>query len=189
LQDITVELKRDMAFKTVQYVKVVVFIPFSSRERLGSKCSSFWNWHQGFDVNVDELVLMDAELGQSRFVWWMWVLPCGAFRSNNRRWKKWLSKGVRVLSVGVFFLKLHFFLFLQGEWEWTSWKAVDASPSVGWPHSIIYAGRYALLQGGLYSCGRQENKELPLETKLDNSKGTVALITVTYLTFLCSYVI
>lgn len=38
---------------------------------------------------------------------------------------------------------------------------------------------YALIQGGLYSCGRQENKELPLETKLDNSKGTVALITGT----------
>jgi len=38
---------------------------------------------------------------------------------------------------------------------------------------------YALLQGGLYSCGRQENKELPLETKLSNSKGTVSLITGT----------
>ncbi|CAM6048878.1 unnamed protein product [Sphagnum compactum] len=38
---------------------------------------------------------------------------------------------------------------------------------------------YALLQGGLFSCGRQENKELPLEPKLNNSKGAVSLITGT----------
>jgi cyclophilin family peptidyl-prolyl cis-trans isomerase len=34
-------------------------------------------------------------------------------------------------------------------------------------------------KGGLFSCGRQENKELPLEPKLNNSKGAVSLITGT----------
>ncbi len=47
--------------------------------------------------------------------------------------------------------------------------------------------RYALLQGGLFSCGRQENKELPLEPKLNNSKGAVSLITVSFLNCLTSW--
>jgi hypothetical protein len=47
------------------------------------------------------------------------------------------------------------------------------------PKSLCDGLRYALLQGGLFSCGRQENKELPLEPKLNNSKGAVSLITGT----------
>lgn len=58
------------------------------------------------------------------------------------------------------------------------YRAEPSGPTIDAGRNDFRKG-YALLQGGLYSCGRQENKELPLETKLDNSKGTVALITGT----------
>lgn len=45
-----------------------------------------------------------------------------------------------------------------------------------------YAGSrkgYALIQGGLYSCGKQVSETLPIEAEIANRKGTVSLITGT----------
>lgn len=58
------------------------------------------------------------------------------------------------------------------------YRAEPSGPTIDIGSSVHRKG-YALVQGGLYSCGRQEDNKLPLETTLDNSKGTVAIITGT----------
>ncbi|XP_024519085.1 uncharacterized protein LOC112342082 isoform X1 [Selaginella moellendorffii] len=40
---------------------------------------------------------------------------------------------------------------------------------------------YALVQGGLFSCGKQQDVDLPVESRWKHTKGTVSLITVGFL--------
>ncbi len=75
---------------------------------------------------------------------------------------------------------------------WASSRGLYLIAYIIWYLSVLprtegEGDRYALLQGGLFSCGRQENKELPLEPKLNNSKGAVSLITVSFLNCLTSW--
>ncbi|KAL3683924.1 hypothetical protein R1sor_001946 [Riccia sorocarpa] len=58
------------------------------------------------------------------------------------------------------------------------YRAEPAGPTFDEGHDLVRPG-YALVQGGLYSCGRQETKNLPVETALKNTKGAVSLITGT----------
>ncbi|KAJ7266492.1 hypothetical protein O6H91_Y402500 [Diphasiastrum complanatum] len=44
---------------------------------------------------------------------------------------------------------------------------------------MTFISRYALVQGGLYSCGRQQSIDLPLEPLMNNTHGTTSLITGT----------
>ncbi|KAG6550764.1 hypothetical protein Mapa_007668 [Marchantia paleacea] len=58
------------------------------------------------------------------------------------------------------------------------YRAEPAGPTIDEGRDSIRPG-YALVQGGLYSCGRQETKNLPVETAVNNTKGAVSLITGT----------
>ncbi|KAL2635888.1 hypothetical protein R1flu_007367 [Riccia fluitans] len=58
------------------------------------------------------------------------------------------------------------------------YRAEPAGPTLDEGRDLVRPG-YALVQGGLYSCGRQETKNLAVETALRNTKGAISLITGT----------